>query len=119
MSLKGVFGYYSLAAYTLKVENLPEQLMKGIPKYPLVGTTLIGRLAIDLTQQGKSLGGMLLINATKNSFEQSKKIGSLAVVVDALDEKAKKFYEHYGFISLPEKPLKLVMSMKTVAKRYG
>ncbi len=110
-----ICGYYTLSAYTLELAELPETLAKGLPRYPLIGATLLGRLAVDQCFRAKKLGKVLLFDALKRSLEQSQYIGSMAVVVDALDEDAKRFYERYGFISLPEQPLKLLIPMKTIA----
>lgn len=110
-----ICGYYTLSAYTLEVARLPETIAKGLPRYPLVGATLLGRLAVDQRFQGRNLGKVLLVDALKRCLEQSQHIASLAIVVDALNENTKRFYERHGFQQLPDQPLRLLMPLKTVA----
>lgn len=59
------------------------------------------------------MGRLLLIDALKRSYENAKEIGSFAVVVDPIDDKAERFYTTYGFIKLPDSG-KMFMAMKTL-----
>ena len=77
---------------------------------------MLGRLAIDERFKGAGYGGRLLRHALKNSLEKSTKIASAIVVVDALNEGAKHFYERYGFKPLTNNPMKLYLRMDTIAK---
>jgi len=94
---------------------MPEKLRKRLSHYPAYPATLIGRLAVDRRYAGRGYGRDLLLDAMEKAFEVTRTVASLAVVVDALDAEAQKFYEHYGFISL-EVPGKrrLILPMKTV-----
>lgn len=83
-----------------------------LPKYPLLPATLLGRLAIDQSYQKQGWGDCLLMDALYRSY--LNEIASIAVVVDALDEGAVSFYEHYQFIRFPERPHRLFLPMKTI-----
>jgi len=109
-----VLAYYTLSAYTVDVSVLNEDLAKRLPRYPLLPATLLGRLAVDNSQQGKRLGELMLIDALHKSLDSTAQVASLAVVAEALDEKALGFYIKYGFQQFRQEPLKLYLSMKSI-----
>jgi GNAT superfamily N-acetyltransferase len=111
-------GYYTLSNNSIPLNSFSEQIQKKLPKfYPSIPTTLLGRLAIDTKFQGKGIGKVLLIDALKRSYEISKKIGSFAVVVDPIDEEAKRFYEKYDFIKLTDSE-KMFIATKTLKELF-
>lgn len=111
-------GYYTLSNCSIPLQQVPEKLRKRFPKtYTSVPTTLLGRLAVDKRYKGQGIGKILLIDALKRSFDNSKTIGSFAVVVDPLDEEARSFYAKYGFIMLPDS-LKMFLAMKTIEQLF-
>ncbi len=113
-----IIGYYTLSSISILHKDLPENLAKKLPQsYRDIPATLLGRLAVDKNYKGKGLGKLLLIDALKKSFEQSKKIASLAVIVDPIDDNAVHFYKKYGFILLDSK--KMFMPMKTILKLFA
>lgn len=112
---KKILGYYSVSMAQVNFENLPTDLAKGIPRYP-VPAMRIGRLAVDRATQGAGLGGELLRHALYRALELSREVGTCIVLVDALDENAKGFYERYGFVSLVDLPLSLVLPMETISE---
>ncbi len=63
--------------------------------------TLLGRLAVDINYKGQGVGTNLLMDALKRSYINSLQIASMAVIVDPLDNEAIAFYNHFGFIELP------------------
>ena len=71
-----------------------------LPRYPVMPATLIGRLAVDRHYQGRGYGEFLLVDALRRALISTLQIGSVAVVVDAKDDKSKAFYEHFQFIPL-------------------
>jgi predicted GNAT family N-acyltransferase len=110
-----VEGYYTLSSASIKRSMLPEVIIKKLPpSYQDLPATLLGRLAIDLSCKGKGLGEFLLLDALKRCYNSSLKIGSMAVVVDPLDEDAIHFYKKYGFIQLPDSG-KMFLAMETLA----
>jgi predicted GNAT family N-acyltransferase len=100
-----IVGFYTLSASSVNVGDLPTELIKKLPKYPLVPVALLGRLAIDKNYQGKGLGDFLLMDALKRSLVLSEQIGLMAIVVDAINESASHFYQQYGFEELTENRL--------------
>lgn len=110
-----VTGYYALSNTSVPLKDLPEKITKRLPRYPLVPATLLGRLARDQNHRKKGLGEILLLDALRRSLEQSDQIGSAAVVVDAKNVEAVKFYESYGFIPFLDDALRLFLPMGVIA----
>lgn len=111
-----VLGFYTLSNSSVPRGNLPIALRdKMPPAYHNFPATLLGRLAVDLSLQGKGEGEFLLMDALYKSYKTSvETIASLAVVVDPIDIKAHSFYKKYGFIELPDSQ-KMFLPMKTIA----
>jgi len=110
-----IAGYFTLCAYGLAPGTIPDTARKHIPRYPVVSTTLIGRLAVSTPLQGLGLGSMLLAEALRKTYENASIVGSSMVVVDAIDERAVRFYLAHGFIKLPES-MRLVLPIRTIAE---
>lgn len=110
-------GYYTLSAYTVRLNELPTDTQKKLPRYPLIPATLLGRLAISQKHQGQKLGRLLLMDALHRSWKSSTEIASAGIVVDALDENARQFNLHYQFVPLEESK-KLFLPMQTVRKAF-
>lgn len=101
--------------YRLEVE-LPERTTRKLPKYPLVPTTLLGRLAVDRRQQVKGYGRFLLADALYRAAQSE--IASFAVIVDAKDESARRFYERESLLPFPDQPMKLFRPMADIRRLF-
>ncbi len=91
--------------------------MRKLPRYPLVPGTLLGRLAVDQRHQGKGYGRHLLADALYRAMRSE--IASFAVIVDAKDENAKRFYEREGFRAFPDQPMKLFLTMAEIEPLFA
>ncbi len=113
---KTIAGYYTLSQYAIAMGSLPSEINTklNLPKYPVLPATLIGRLARATDFRGERVGELLLMSALERSLRLSREIASIAVVVDAQDDRAVQFYATYGFLRLPEHPNRLFLTMKTV-----
>lgn len=109
-----IAGYYTLSSTSIQIGELPIEITKKLPKYPQLPATLLGRLAVDENHRQKGLGEMLLMDALYRSLQNE--IATIAVVVDAKDDKARSFYEHYQFICFPDYSHRLFLMMETIAK---
>jgi GNAT superfamily N-acetyltransferase len=109
-----IIGYFTLCAFTLGQNAVPEAARKHVPRYPLVSATLIGRLAVDQSNQGHGVGAVLLARALRTGYENASVVGSSMIVVDALDDRAVRFYEAHGFIRLVDS-MRLILPMETIA----
>ncbi len=100
-----VAGFYTLSATAIPVSDLPEASTRKLPRYPLIPATLLGRLAVDHRYRSRGYGRFLLADALFRSVRSE--IASFAVVVDAKDGDARRFYERESFLPFPDHPLRL------------
>lgn len=118
---KTIAGYYTLSQYAIEADEFPYELIQQLhlPKYEKLPATLLGRLARDEEFKGSGIGDVLIMDALHRALEHSSSIASVAIVVDAIDEKARAFYERYGFIAFPNHPNRLFIPMTTVAQFFA
>lgn len=107
-----VVGFYTLSASRIDIGELPIEVSQKLPSYPYVPAILIGRLAVDLSYQGKGLGKLLLMDALYKSFKDH--VAAMAVIVEAKNDNAKAFYQTYDFEVFPEQPRKLFVRMAKI-----
>lgn len=112
---KQIAGYYTIAATSMPLSDVSAKLAKKLHRYPLVPSIRLGRLAVALAHQGKGLGAALLIDAIERSLRSD--IVAFAVVVDAKDETAAKFYRHHGFEAFASVPMSLYLPLAEAARR--
>lgn len=105
-----VVGYYCLSSGAITAIDAPGGLRRNMPDP--IPMTVLGRLAIDQHWQGKGIGVALLQDAVLRSRQAAQILGIRGVLVHAISEEAKAFYERYGFTSSPQNPLTLVLSLK-------
>jgi GNAT superfamily N-acetyltransferase len=109
-------GYYTLSSTSVQLAELPAQTVRKLPRYPLVPATLLGRLAVDRHQQGKGYGRFLLADALYRLARSE--IASFALIVDAKDESARRFYERESFLPFPDQPMKLFRPMSDLRRLF-
>ena len=105
-------GFYTLSSTALRLDDLPEDVARRLPRYPLVPATLIGRLAIDRRYHGQGWGSLLFLDALCRCSHSD--VASFAVIVDALDDEARDFYAHHSFLPLPDSPYRLFRHMSDI-----
>jgi GNAT superfamily N-acetyltransferase len=113
-----ILGYYTLSSYGIDIGELPADVAKKLPRYPVIPATLLGRLAVDRRYQGQGTGAFLLVDALRRALVQSTEIAAAAVVVDAIDADAAKFYQRFGFVPFPSTEGRLFLPMKTAAELF-
>jgi GNAT superfamily N-acetyltransferase len=116
LDARRIAGYYTLAATSIQLADLPVAMQKKLPRYPLVPAILLGRLAVDERYQRQGLGAFLLVDALRRSL--MNEIVATAVVIDAKDDTARAFYAYHGFISLAVQPLRLYLPMTLIARQF-
>lgn len=107
-----VAGFYSLSAHSIVAAELPLAHSTKLPRFPLP-VTLLGRMAVAESKQGRGLGEHLLIHALERALTGSRQIASWAVIVDA-KAGARDFYLKHDFIPFPNRPERLFIAMKTI-----
>ncbi|HEV2360593.1 MAG TPA: GNAT family N-acetyltransferase [Acidimicrobiales bacterium] len=94
-----VVAYFSLSGHAVKRSDVPRKVGRGSPEW--IPTVLIARLALDKRLHGQGLGAELLIGSWRRIIEASELVALRIVVVDAIDDSAVMFYEHFGFDVIP------------------
>jgi GNAT superfamily N-acetyltransferase len=110
-----VAAYYTLAATSLPLTKLSPEEAKRLPRYPLLPAGLIGRLAVDERVRGQGLESVLVIDALARAVRSDSAI--YALLVDANDESAARFYMHLGFRRFASEPMRLFMPIATSLSR--
>lgn len=112
-----VVGYYSLSAFSIERPHATARAAKGSPAQ--IPALLLGRLAVERSEQGHGLGAALLQHAMVVSVNVADRHGVRALVVNALDDGARSFYVNYGFEPSPTNPLDLMMLIKDIKATIG
>jgi predicted GNAT family N-acyltransferase len=113
---ENVAGFYTLSAHTIRVAELPADLARRLPRFP-VPVTLLGRIAVAQSLQGRGWGEFLLVHALKRAAMGSRQVASWAVVVDA-KAGARDFYLNQDFTPLSARPERLFLQMKTIEEMF-
>ncbi|HST41322.1 MAG TPA: GNAT family N-acetyltransferase [Conexibacter sp.] len=108
-------GYVSLTTGSVDRADAPRRFARGMPGHPLP-TILIARLAVAREWQGRRIGSRLLAEALRMAVGASDAVAARLVVVDAIDEDAAAFYRRWGFIDLPENPLRLYRKISEIRR---
>jgi GNAT superfamily N-acetyltransferase len=104
-----VAAYYALASGALVATEAPGRLKRNMPDP--IPMAVLGRLAVDRSFQGQGLGVAILRDAVLRTRQAATILGIRGLLVHAISEDAKRFYEHYGFTPGPANPMTLVMSL--------
>ena len=107
---KSFLGFYTLSAAQIVAQQLSDTERKKLPRYP-VPCFRTGRLARDIKSCRAGLGEVLIGCAVDRCLRARSLVGAYALLVDAKDEKAKSFYERYGFIPCMDAPMTLYLPL--------
>ena len=110
-----VVGYYSISAGSVSAEEAPARISKGLARHP-IPVILLARLALDKGEQGTGLGKALLKDALARIAQAADIVGARAVLVHAIDDQARKFYQHFDFEPSPVHELQLMLLLKDLRK---
>ena len=109
-----VVGYYALAAGGIDRAATPGRVRRNMPDP--VPVMVIGRLAVDSAFQGRGLGSALLRDAILRTLRAAEIAGIRAILVHAVSENARQFYERAGFSPSPVDPMTLMIPVSETAK---
>lgn len=107
-----VYGYYAMAAGAVSHQQATSGVRRNMPEP--VPVMVLARLAVDQRAQGIKLGAALLQDAVNRAVAVSQNAGVRALLVHAIDDRAKQFYEHYGFLESPQHPMTLMLRLSTL-----
>jgi GNAT superfamily N-acetyltransferase len=107
-----VCGFYAVAAGAVAHQEATGSVRGNMPDP--IPVMVLARLAADRRAQGLRLGASLLQDAVNRSVGVSHNTGVRALLVHALHERAKQFYEHFGFQASPAHPMLLMLRLAGV-----
>lgn len=105
-----VMGFYALAAGAVAHLEATRAIRQNMPDP--VPVIVLARLAVDSQAQGMKLGAAMLQDAVQRCHLVTQHTGVRALLVHALNEGARRFYEHYGFKSSPVHPMTLMLRLE-------
>ena len=109
-----ILGFYTLTPASLEHARTPALAKKGLARFD-VPVFRLGRLAVDKSVQGRGLGGALLLRAAYRCIRVAEDVGGVALLIDAKDDRAARWYESYGALRLDNAPLSLVLPLAVAA----
>ncbi|MCT7992235.1 GNAT family N-acetyltransferase [Laspinema sp. C5] len=112
-----MIAYYCLANGAVAQITATGRVRRNMPDpIPVI---VIGRLAVDRHWQGKGIGSALLRDAILRTLQAAEIAGIRAILVHAISEDAKQFYEKCGFTASPINPMTLMVTVKDAKKALG
>ncbi|MCR9060599.1 MAG: GNAT family N-acetyltransferase [Rhodobacteraceae bacterium] len=115
-----IVGFYGINMHAVAVDDMPAPYKRKAGKHGLLPAAFIAMIGVDQNHQDKGLGGVLVADALSRIARASDEIGTCVIMLDVFndgDEKAvarrKSYYESFGFIPLPDQPLRLFMPIAT------
>ncbi len=109
-----ILGFYTLSPASLEYARTPALAKKGLARYD-VPVFRLGRLAVDKTAQGRGLVGAHLLRAADRCIRVAHDVGGVALLIDAKNDRAARWYESYGALRLADAPLSLVLPLAVAA----
>lgn len=108
-----VVGYHALSLASIEHADATERGRKGMPRHP-IPAMLLARLAVDRAAQGKGIGAFLLRDAMSRALAVAEQAGMRLLLVHALNDEARSFYEHFGFEPSPSDAMNLQLLVKDI-----
>ncbi|MSQ51845.1 MAG: GNAT family N-acetyltransferase [Betaproteobacteria bacterium] len=102
-----ICGYYALTLTELENRHLPPAWQKKLPRR--IPGVRLGRLAVDRQYQRKGLAGLLVVDALTRARRIVSEAGGIGLFVDAIDERAARYYQRFGFLGVPDNSLLLFL----------
>src|SRR5580704_15068881 len=111
--IKTILGFYTLSPASLEYARTPEIIRKGVARHD-VPVFRLGRLAVNRTVQGHGLGGQLILAAGRRCLLAAREVGGVALLIDAKNDRAAKWYASYGAVPLADASLSLLLPLATI-----
>lgn len=108
-----VVGYHALSLASIEHADATERGRKGMPRHP-IPAMLLARLAVDKAVQGNGIGAFLLRDAMGRALSVAEQAGMRLLLVHALNDEARAFYEHFGFEPSPSDPMNLQLLVEDI-----
>jgi GNAT superfamily N-acetyltransferase len=112
-----VVAYYCLSNGAVAQTAATGRVRRNMPDP--IPVMVIGRLAVDCQWQGKGIGRALLRDAILRTLQAAEIAGIRAILVHAISEEAKQFYEKCGFTASPLEPMTLMLKVSDATTSLG
>jgi GNAT superfamily N-acetyltransferase len=109
-----ICGFFTLSSASLRIEDSPKNIAKGLPKYRTMPAVRLGRMAVDDRFRGHDLGTLLIQEAFSIAVRLKDSVGFVAMLVDAKTDNLVNYYELRGFTRLPEAERTLFIMQPTM-----
>ena len=110
-----ILGYYTLSPASIEFDKVPELARQRLPRYELPVFRL-GRLAVDVSVQGQGLGRDLFLAAGYRCITAASEVGGVAMLIDAKNSRVAAWYERFGAVPVPERPLVLILRLDLIVE---
>jgi GNAT superfamily N-acetyltransferase len=110
-----ILGFFTLTLCEVSPTSLPSQYARAYPDHSLPAVRL-ARLAVSRRAQKQRFGELLLSEAVYRTALIADQAGVIGLFVDAKNDAARQFYRRYGFLEIPEQPLKLFLPINTIRR---
>lgn len=109
-----VVGFYALANGAVAHKDVSAKTRRNMPDP--IPVMVLGRLAVDRAYQKKGIGFALLRDALLRTMNASQIAGIRAVLLHAISEDAKRFYQKTGFYECPVDPMTMMITLAEIEK---
>lgn len=121
-----IVGFYGINMHAVDVKEMPDAYQKKAGKHGLLPAAFIAMIGVDKTQQGNGIGSALVADALCRIARVSEEIGTCVIILDVFDggnadtvAQRKSYYEAFGFLPLPDQPLRFFMPVQTARELAG
>jgi len=121
-----IVGFYGINMHAIDVKEMPDAYQKKAGKHGLLPAAFIAMIGVDEKQQGNGVGSALVADAISRIARVSEEIGTCVIILDVFDDgeadtvaRRKIYYESFGFLPLPDQPLRLFMPVQTARELAG
>ena len=111
-----IVAYYALSSLSIDAGDLTELAAKQLPTQRPIPCTLLGQFAVDKQWKNRGVGGWFLVHVLHEVLTHAKKVGSFALIADAIDDDARSYWKYCGFIEFPSTPSRLFLPMNRIKK---
>lgn len=115
-----IVGFYGINMHAVDVKDMPTSYAKKAMKHGLLPAAFIAMIGVDEKQQGNGIGSAMVADALSRVARASNDIGTCVVMLDVFDDgdadavtRRKTYYQDFGFVPLPDQPLRLFMPIST------
>lgn len=112
---KSVIGFYALHNLHIEADTVPLPFSSALRRGSMVGAVYIVMFAVDKKHQNQGIGALLFTHALRRARQVSEESGVWAVVLDALNERAERFYRRFGFETLVGNTARLFLPIDAIA----